>query len=76
MKNTNKSKGIHQQEASKQAILMLKLIKWDGEIVRTGPMFEDAPVRSKPSTSSTASKPATHSRKAYILAVVQSMFKI
>ena len=55
---------------------MLKLLKWDEEIVPLGPMFEDVLIGSKPSTSSNASKPATHSKKAYILAIVQIMFKI
>lgn len=42
---------------------MLKLLKWDEERVPIGPMFEDVPAGFKPSTSSNASKHATHSRK-------------
>jgi len=55
---------------------MLKLLKWEEKIVPEGPMFEVVPVGSKTSSSSNASKPATHSRKAYILVVVQIMFMI
>ena len=55
---------------------MLKLLKWDEEIVPVGPMFEDVLVGSNPSASYNASKLATHSKKSYILALVQSMFKI
>lgn len=76
VENPNRSKRVHEQEASKQIVLMLKLLKWDEEIVPVGPTFEDVPIGSKPSASSNASKPSTHSRKAYILVVVQCMFKI
>ena len=55
---------------------MHKILKWDEERVPVGPMFEVVPTGFKPSASSKASKPATNSREAYILAVVKIMFKI
>ena len=69
-------KGIHQKESRKQEILMLKLVKWEEEILPEGLMFEVILIGFKPFSSSNASKRTTHPRKAHILAVVQSMFMI
>ena len=53
---------------------MLKLVKLEEEVIPVGPTFEGDPAEFKPSTSPSASKPATHSRKAHRLEVIEIMF--
>ena len=55
---------------------MLKLLKWKEGVVPVGPTFEGYPVGFKPSTSPSALKPTTRSRKAHILVKTESMFKM
>ena len=55
---------------------MLKLVKWEEGVVLVGPTFEGYLVGFKPSASPSALKPTTHSRKAHILVITESVFKI
>jgi len=72
----NKAEGIRYKETHKQGVLMLKLLKYEEEVLPQGPMFEVIPVESKHTTSSNALEPTTHSGKAYKIVVIESMFMI
>ena len=46
VEHPNRAKGIHQQEADKQATIILKRLKWEEGVLPKGPMFEIVPVGS------------------------------
>ena len=76
VKNHIRERSIDQQEARKITVLMLKIVKWEEEVVPIGPTFEGDPTGFKPSASPSAVKPAIHSRIAHILVIIESMFKM